>query len=208
MSPSKPASEQDVRDAAISALRLSRTTLALSTVISLLSVYLSVAVGNHWWPWLQDQALERAKRVSSYSMSSFEAGSGKEPTRVTVSVTIVNNSDAPARDVLLHIRTRGDEFHDEIGSTPVGLADIEPCHAEHYQVTVDVAPDTGPDSSMWTIQYRLDGESWQMPLGGAATRHPYAYPVETFGIGGDLGGTKGWSADSNSISPSSGPGCG
>lgn len=99
--PTTKASEQDVRNAALAALRVSKVSLIMTSCISLVSVYLSVAAGKHLWPWADDPALNAAKLVTAYETASVPSNMGPNTQKTTI--TIVNNAGSPARQIYLTI---------------------------------------------------------------------------------------------------------
>jgi hypothetical protein len=217
--PSKHADEQNVRDASIAALRLARISFLTSTAIALLSTYLSIAVGNHWWPWELNEALAAANRVTGYVEFSYPTKLGLHTGQITV--TIVNDSTSPIRDVLLYMPVKATTSHAGISpASAVGLMDMQPCDQQVYGVVVSIGQnDQDPDTTRFHLMFMVDGHAYDSSLTSTRTKplkdlHGDG-AVETvdgkvgdiYGIGG-LSHLRGWQSETNSERPSNGPGCG
>lgn len=204
----KQASEQEVRNAAISALRLSRITFVVSTLIASTSTYLSLAVGNHWWPWQQDSELLRASLLTSYVSVRGVSDPGQGITD-TYAISVVNNSTSPARDIYLYLAAPETVNHGQVvPNHPVGIGDAGPCEKVIYVFSVFNGEDQPIDYGGWHLEYDMDSRTWDANMAGNVPKRAVRAKVSgVYGVGG-LSRIRGWSNESITREPSSGPGCG
>lgn len=208
------ASEQDVRNASVAGLRLARTSLVVTALISLVSLYFSIAAGKHLWPWRVDLSLTAAGRVTVYEGGSFPSSLGPNTDRTTI--TIVNNADSPARDIFLYIPVKATTNHAAIGkSSGVGLPDIQPCHQETYNLITVLKANSNEylgSTSRWYVYYTIDGHSWRFSIENDSLSKSSGFvrsinPDVVYEVGG-VSHLRGFLSESILGSSSNGPGCG
>ncbi|MFL6119347.1 hypothetical protein [Actinophytocola sp.] len=211
----KPTSEQDVRDASVASLRMSRRGLVITTAVTLVFSYLGLAAATHLWPWRVNQQFENATKVTSYYGTSYPSPQGSDTA--TLSITVVNNAPSPVRGPLLKIPAGGTGSRSAIRSdSAVGLTDIQPCQALKYVATFEMTdpdPIISDDHPDWKLIFTIDNLSWSEPLGSSDEPSALATVDKDkglrtiYGIGG-LSRTTGWLGEKVDTSPSHGPGCG